>query len=208
VARKSRLKARKQPLQKRSQETVAVILEAAARILEECGLEGYNTNAIAERGGISVGSVYQYFPNKDALTLALIERFEDALLQSVLTAIAGAEEKNLQATLKLLIGALLDAHAERANLNRILETEENRLRPLSADSPVLMELKKLVRALLARHPNEFDKPVDAATIEDLIVITRAMVDHALQSHLPRAAAERRTLRAVEGYLHGRPLTGS
>jgi len=55
VARKSRLNARKQPLQERSRETVAVILEAAARILEERGLEGYNTNAIAERGGVSVG---------------------------------------------------------------------------------------------------------------------------------------------------------
>jgi AcrR family transcriptional regulator len=203
VSKRPRLKARKQPLQERSRETVVVILEAAARVLEERGLEGYNTNAIAERGGISVGSVYQYFPNKDALTLALIERFEDALLQSVLTAVAGADPMNLQATLKLLIGALLDAHAERAKLNRILETEENRLRPTSADSPAAMELKKLVRALLARHPDEFDKLVDAATIEDLIVITRAMVDHALQSDLPRPAAERRTLRAVEGYLHGR-----
>jgi AcrR family transcriptional regulator len=203
VAKRRRLNARKQPLQDRSRETVAVILEAAARILEERGFEGYNTNAIAERGGISVGSLYQYFPNKDALTLALIERFEGTLLQSVRTAIGGSEGRNLQTSLKLLIGALLEAHAERAKLNRILETEENRLRPASADSPAALELKKLVRSLLATHLSELGRPVDAATVEDLIVITRAMVDHALQSDLPRPAAERRTLRAVEGYLHGR-----
>src|SRR5215471_6874349 len=125
MAKKSRLNARKQPLQKRSQETVAVILEAAARILEERGLEGYNTNAIAERGGISVGSVYQYFPNKDALTLALIARFEADLLEAAQGAMF--DGGTLRDKLRRLIRALLDVHAGRARLNRILETEEDRL---------------------------------------------------------------------------------
>ena len=49
-------------------------MEAAARILEERGLEGYTTNAVAERAGFSIGSLYQYFPNKDAITIALIQR--------------------------------------------------------------------------------------------------------------------------------------
>ena len=61
--RKNMLKARKVPAQARSQETVTVILEASARILEADGLRGFNTNAIAERAGVSVGSLYQYFPN-------------------------------------------------------------------------------------------------------------------------------------------------
>jgi AcrR family transcriptional regulator len=51
------LKPRKRPLQKRSAETVAVILEAAARVLELHGFEGFNTNAIAERAGVSIGSL-------------------------------------------------------------------------------------------------------------------------------------------------------
>jgi AcrR family transcriptional regulator len=68
------LKPRKTPLQKRSAETVAVILEAAARILELFGFEGFNTNAIAERAGVSIGSLYQYFPSKDALLSGLIAR--------------------------------------------------------------------------------------------------------------------------------------
>jgi AcrR family transcriptional regulator len=199
---KRRIKARKQPLQQRSRETVAVILEAAARVLEARGLEGYNTNAVAERGGISVGSVYQYFPNKDALTLALIARFEEELLEKVRDAFAAAEGKNLTTSLNLIVRAQLEVHAERAGLNRILETEEDRLRPKSSDSSAARELKELVRALLERHRREISKPVDDDAIEDLIVISRAMVDHALQKDLSRAAASRRVLRAIEGYLHG------
>jgi len=199
LAKKSRQNARKQPLQQRSRETVAVILEAAARILEERGLEGYNTNAVAERGGVSVGSVYQYFPNKDALTLALIARFEDKILGAAQTAIAASEGKDLKTSLKLLISGLLKAHDGRAQLNRILETEEGRLRAASSDPAAVLDLRKLVGSLLARHAHELG-PIDAAAIDDLIVITRAMVDDALQKELSQAAAQRRILRAVEGYL--------
>lgn len=203
MAGKSRLKARKQPLQKRSRETVAVILEAAARVLEARGLEGYNTNAIAERGGISVGSIYQYFPNKDVLTLALIARFERELLEAVGAAIAHTEGKSLRDSLRLIVRALLDVHAGRARLNRILETEEDRLRQLIPDVSAVRELGKTVASLLARHRAELGAAVDAATIDDLIVIARAMVDAALQQDLSRPAAERRVLRAIEGYLRWR-----
>ena len=201
MAKKSRLNARKQPLQERSRETVGVILEAAARILEERGLEGYNTNAVAERGGISVGSVYQYFPNKDSLTLALIARFEEEILGAAQAAIAASEGKDLKTSLKLLIAGLLKAHDGRAHLNRILETEENRLRAASSGPAASLDLRKLIGLLLARHAHEFG-PIDAAVIDDLIVITRAMVDDALQKDISQTAANRRILRAVEGYLRG------
>ena len=76
--RKNRLKARRAPGQARSQETVGVILEASARILESGGIRGFNTNAIAAKAGVSIGSLYQYFPNKDSIVLALIGSFEKA----------------------------------------------------------------------------------------------------------------------------------
>ncbi len=74
TARGPALKPRKNPEQSRSAETVRTILEGAARVLEERGLAGYTTNAVAERAGVSVGSVYQYFPGKEALTAALVAR--------------------------------------------------------------------------------------------------------------------------------------
>ncbi|MFN9541802.1 MAG: helix-turn-helix domain-containing protein, partial [Alphaproteobacteria bacterium] len=60
MTRKKPATPRKRPLQARSRETYAAILEATARILEAEGLEAANTNAIAERAGVSVGSLYQF----------------------------------------------------------------------------------------------------------------------------------------------------
>jgi AcrR family transcriptional regulator len=66
------LRARKTPRQRRATHTVDALLEAAAQVLESEGLAGFNTNAVARRAGASIGSLYQYFPSKDALTLALL----------------------------------------------------------------------------------------------------------------------------------------
>lgn len=61
---------KKTPIQQRSARTASIIVEAAARVLEERGFRGFNTNAIAECAGISIGSLYQYFPNKHAVFTA------------------------------------------------------------------------------------------------------------------------------------------
>lgn len=65
---------RKQPVQDRSRQTVERILQAAARIFDEEGYRRTTTNRVAEAAGVSIGSLYQYFPNKDALLVALAER--------------------------------------------------------------------------------------------------------------------------------------
>ena len=62
---------RKLPQQERSRAMVSVIVEAAAQVLERHGEQGFNTNLIAERAGISIGSLYQYFPNKHAIVVAM-----------------------------------------------------------------------------------------------------------------------------------------
>src|SRR5277367_6059307 len=94
--RKNMLKARKAPGQVRSQETVDVILEASARILESDGLRGFNTNAIAAKAGVSVGSLYQYFSNKDAILFALIGSFEEVLHDAAQRAVQGGKGQELK----------------------------------------------------------------------------------------------------------------
>ncbi|MGY6252744.1 TetR/AcrR family transcriptional regulator [Paraburkholderia caledonica] len=74
TSRRQSLKPRKVPQQSRAQQTVATILEAAALVLEVKGSDGLNTNLVAQRAGVSVGTLYQYFPNKDALIVALSKR--------------------------------------------------------------------------------------------------------------------------------------
>jgi AcrR family transcriptional regulator len=68
---------RKRPTQQRARDTVAAILVAAAHILETEGPERATTNRIAELAGVSIGSLYQYFPNKHAVVAALRERHSE-----------------------------------------------------------------------------------------------------------------------------------
>src|SRR5215469_5611050 len=108
--RQNTLQPRKAPRQARSHETVAVILEASARILESDGLRGFNTNAIAARAGVSIGSLYQYFPNKDSIVLALISSFEETLHDTVVKAVQDGKGKGLKARLRLVVRALVSVH--------------------------------------------------------------------------------------------------
>jgi len=76
---RSAVEPRKRPVQERSRDTVDRILSAAARIFDEDGYRRTTTNRVAEAAGVSVGSLYQYFPNKDALLVALAERHVDEI---------------------------------------------------------------------------------------------------------------------------------
>src|ERR1041384_3846674 len=73
MQRQVRTTPRKRPRQDRSRATVDTILEATARVLVKRGFDGLTTNLVADAAGVSIGSLYQYFPNKAALVGALIE---------------------------------------------------------------------------------------------------------------------------------------
>ena len=75
---------RKRPRQARSKATVDTILAATARVLVKQGFDGLTTNAVAEAAGVSIGSLYQYFPNKEALVAALIERHVEEMNAAML----------------------------------------------------------------------------------------------------------------------------
>ena len=72
--RKKHLEPRKMPRQRRAQATVEDVLAAAAQVFEALGYAAGTTNRIAERAGVSIGTLYQYFPSKEALAVALLER--------------------------------------------------------------------------------------------------------------------------------------
>ena len=190
------LKARKAPGQARSLETVGVILEASARILESDGLRGFNTNAIAAKAGVSIGSLYQYFPNKDSIVLALIGSFEKAFHDTVVKAVGDGKGKGLKSRLRLVVRALVSAHYYRPRLNRVLETEEERLGS-EADSTAFHES---VLQLLRDHQNEVAVPVSRTTERVVIAILRALVDLGLASGASPRSTEQRAMRAICGYL--------
>jgi AcrR family transcriptional regulator len=193
---KNTLQARKLPGQVRSQETVSVILEASARILESEGPRAFNTNAIATKAGVSIRSLYQYFPNKDAIVRALIGSFEEALNNAVIQAVQAGRRKGLKARLRLLVRALVIVHYRRSRLNRVLEAEEERLR-IGADDAAF---HAIVLQLLRDHRHEVAIPISVATERVMMTILRAVVDLGLRSGASPGSTEQRAMRAMCGYL--------
>ncbi|HIZ37327.1 MAG TPA: TetR/AcrR family transcriptional regulator [Candidatus Ruania gallistercoris] len=119
--------ARRTPRQERSRETVDVVLEAAAQLFERHGY-ATTTNHIAERAGVSVGSIYQYFPNKGALVTAIASRHleEAALGLGEVSAALEREGAGLRVVLETLIEAVARMHTDRPVLHRFLFDEAPR----------------------------------------------------------------------------------
>jgi len=119
---KSAPEARRDPRQERSRETVAVILQAAAEVFAKLGYAGATTNKIAERAGYSIGSLYQYFANKDEILLVLLERHHEeahAIIDRAGEKLADRDVP-LEQGLRCLLEGLLDMHAQNPALSRVL----------------------------------------------------------------------------------------
>ncbi len=133
MSRNSRSEApRKQPRQARAQATVETILRATAHILRTKGWDGCNTNAVAKRAGVSIGSLYQYFPSKDALLAALAERHAEEGLKVLLDAVTASrslsEPLSIRETVQHYIAALISLHAHDPELHRVLVEQVPRLK--------------------------------------------------------------------------------
>jgi AcrR family transcriptional regulator len=127
------------PRQRRSAETVDRILDAAARIFDERGYRATTTNHVAEAAAVSIGSLYQYFPNKDALLVALAERHIDAVAAQFAERLAllRLDQPPLDATVRSLVDLTVELN-DTSRLHAILFTEcprtsalEERLRRFS-----------------------------------------------------------------------------
>ena len=192
----SPLRPRKTPRQPRSSETVASILEAAAQILETKGFEGFNTNAVARRAGVSIGSLYQYFPGKDAMMIALMRR-ETAQFRA--DAVVALDQPSGVAAMDLLIVATVRQQLRRPVLARLLDVEESR-------PAFRTEVAKLgeFQAALVDIIRRGDMPKTArpeVAAGDLAAMMRGIVDVAGERGEGDVQdLERRVRAAVFGYL--------
>ncbi|HYF65724.1 MAG TPA: TetR/AcrR family transcriptional regulator [Herpetosiphonaceae bacterium] len=195
------LKPRKQPRQQRSAFMVEMILAAAARVLEQHGLDGFNTNHIAAVAGISIGSLYQYFPNKHAVMAALIDHAQSGLVQSIGVALAEARGLPLAAGLRRLIRAAIAYQFESPRLALVLDYEEQRL-PVAATLATTARLVRgQVRGLLEAHRAGIAAADLDLAADDLLALVRALIDAAARRPAPDLdALEERLLKAALGYL--------
>jgi AcrR family transcriptional regulator len=198
---KVRLKPRKQPLQSRSQHTVNTILDAATRILERDGLAGFTTNSVAERAGVSIGSLYQYFPNKDALIVALIQQEQQILVEALVAAVATIKAVPLEQGIDILVRSAIAGHRNKPRMAAAIDHEEARL-------PVAAILATYNRQLDAAIVEFLTPHFPGCTVEELTrqsqtvrVIAQSVIDAFVSGTKPdfeRARSD--TTRAVLGYL--------
>ena len=111
---------RKTASQERSRLTVDALLEATARILVREGFDKASTNRIAEVAGVSVGSLYQYFPSKEALVAALIDRHNRQVMRAVQGELAEALNLSMEEAVRRLVSIAVKAHRIDPKLHRAL----------------------------------------------------------------------------------------
>ncbi len=127
MSQDSGVKLRKRPRQARAAATVDSVVEAAARILECGGLGAFNTNAVAALAGVSIGSLYQYFPGKDAIMAALVHREAQAFDEALALAMAKLKNLGTASAVAQLAKVAVVHQTTRPGLSRILDLEEQRL---------------------------------------------------------------------------------
>jgi AcrR family transcriptional regulator len=132
------LATRRIPRQARSRLTVEAVLDAVARILKREGVAAVTTNRIAEVAGVSIGSVYQYFPDKAAIYAALHDRHVRDMSRRIDETLVDHAGSSLEELVRALVTAMVDAHAADPELHELITNEipnrggarafENRLR--------------------------------------------------------------------------------
>ncbi|EOW6744844.1 TetR/AcrR family transcriptional regulator [Cronobacter dublinensis] len=180
---------RKLPRQARSRALVEAIIEATARIFERAGPAACTTNAVAERAGVSIGSLYQYFPNRRALTAALVARERGQLVAAFS---AAATRPAAHERLSAMIHAAVAYDFARPALAAALDGEE----AAPAFAPYQQEtLAALHRCVMAAMGH------DETAAWDVIALTQGMIAMAARrSESDGPALARRIERAVFGYL--------
>ncbi len=156
MTRRQQTKPRKTASQKRSRATVAALVEAAARVLVKDGYERASTNRIAAVAGVSIGSLYQYFPGKEALVAAVIERHTQELTDVIQGALTRVAAHPLEALIRELVAAAIAAHRVDPKLHRVLAEQVPRKGRSGNIEAVERHARGLFREHLERHRGEID----------------------------------------------------
>ncbi len=141
-------------MQKRSRVTVNALLEATARFLVREGFDKASTDRIAEVAGVSVGSLYQNFPGKEAIVAALIDRHDQQVMQAVRGELAEAAGLPLDQAVRKLVGVAVRAHRIDPTLHRVLAEQIPRVGRLENVQTFNRENYALFAAYLELHRDE------------------------------------------------------
>ncbi len=182
------------------------IVEAASQIVESGGEDAATTAAIAARAGVSIGSVYQYFDNRDAILAAMIRRDRETIAAAIARRIAEANPQTGEALVRDIIGALLAVLRPRRQRRRLVALAMA-MRSHDADetSAMLDRVADLIASAAARYPADVARPL---TPVRAYVLTRAVMGAIRSAMMENAqvlddpAFEEELARLAIGYLRG------
>lgn len=140
---------RKLPQQDRSKVTVDAILTATARILTAEGYDRATTNRIAKLAGVSIGSLYQYFPSKEALVTSLAEQHVNTMMETIESSLKDLFNAPIEVVLHELVKACIAAHAVDPMLHKVLNEQVPRINNTNVEKRVTALLRAYLE--LNRH---------------------------------------------------------
>jgi AcrR family transcriptional regulator len=193
---------RKEPRQARSRATTRAILDAAAHILGERGWAGITTNAVADMAGVSIGSLYQYFPNK----LALVEAVRRHHFDQVLTVLRAAVDSSLSREHRIaaFVDGMIAVHSRYPAAHRVLLEEA----PRGQDSNNLhrlfeTEYRRSCEALFTANAGRGPRNPDMAARVLAAAVAGVVHEAARQGMLMSPILRLELIVLVESYLRGR-----
>ena len=206
MARKLQTNPRKWASQERSRLTIDALLEATARVLVKEGYDRASTNRIAAVAGVSIGSLYQYFPSKEALVAAVIDRHIQEVSQVTRNALVKVAARPIEVAAREFVSVAIDAHRVNPQLHGVLAEQIPRVGRLENIEANVREGYALVRGYLEAHRDEIDvADLDLAAFV-LVTVVEALT-HAAVLRRPDILAGQRArqfvddvTRLVVGYL--------
>jgi len=205
MAHRARITPRKQPQQERSRATVDAILDATARILVQDGYDGASTNRIALKAGVSVGSLYQYFPSKEALVAALIDRHMEEMSARFAAQMSDLAGEDPRVVVREVIRGMISAHQVEPRLHGVLTEQIPRVGKIDK----LLEINRRVAVRVRGYLESIqDRLVtrDLDTAVFLLVTTVEAVTHSLVVSDAAAVSAERVVDELTGmvcrYLFG------
>lgn len=161
---------RRKPRQARAGETVAAILEAAAQILEGGGLTAFTTNAVAERAGVSIGTLYQYFADKNAVLLALARQELGAALGEITRALQGEVDPTVEGRVRAMVRTMIHAFRGRQRARKAV-VQAILAQGLGAE--LMAPMTSFIAAASATIGSDPEARVPPLTREQLFILSRA-----------------------------------
>ena len=186
TTRTARISSRKQPRQTRSTELVRAVLDAAVQVLASEGAQRFTTARVAERAGVSVGSLYQYFPNKAAILFRL-QSDEWRETTDLLRQLLEERDRPPLERLRRLVHAFIRSECEEAEIRIALSDAA----PLYRDAPEAVEAKAAGERVMEGFMQEVLPALSQAArdrVADLITITMSQAGKSF-SETPRSNAE-------------------